>query len=353
MIKSLLLLSLLLSCSTRKESSPVVITPIPEPVPYKNSLTVQFDCTLFGDDLIPHVFPGSHCVFQDDGSIISGTNEVLRKIGLDNSIIWELKKSIHHQINLSVDKKRILTLSSEVKKIDGLRVRDDLILILDQDGKVLHEQTGLWLVEKIGRQPLMWSLEKTDPSILIADSEATHFNSIYEIPENAGAQKASYLKPGNIIINSIKLGTFILSPDLKKLLFHTDFIESWKNMTHDVQVAKDGTLLYFNNMVRHYGKDNPHSSIDKYDTVKKEMTFRFTSDPKEMFYATFCGGVQEIGDNIFFSHLTNGGFLYSPSQKKMLRSVPPGNRTPLKPVPRQQIKMVDVREFMTARKINQ
>ncbi len=339
MIK-LIFLILLCGCASNK----VVQTEfIPTVTPELSDLHAYFNCTLFKEkDVL--TYPGNFCVFNDDGSFLSGTHNGIRKIRADNSVEWEIERPIHHQVNLSPDKKRILTLSSTYKLKAGKTERDDVILILDENGKVLHEQSGTWLLGQTGLKPLYWPILENNPGASKADIDVTHFNSIYEIPENTGAAQASYLAPGNIIINSSALGIFILAPDLKKLLYHTK-AGIW--LIHDVQVTPDGEFIFFNNIVTgDKSAPNPYSSIDKYNPVTRMTTFRWTSEPKEVFYATTCGGVQELGDYIFFSHIVTGGYLYSKSRKMIVKTVPPGNSTPLKPKPVQQIKLLDVRKFL-------
>jgi hypothetical protein len=236
-------------------------------------------------------------------------------------------------------------MSSSIKEKAGKKERDDVLLILDENGKVLHQQTGSWLLRQIGHRPINLRI-KHPIGEEKADYDLTHFNSIYEIPENAGAAHASYLKPGNIIVNSSGVGIFILSPDLKRVLYHVKIKDNEDVLLHDVQVTLEGEFIYFNNVIADPESPNRYSAIDKYNPITKKRTFRFTAEPKGMFYATTSGGVQEFGDFIFFSHIVTGGYLYSKTKKTIVLTVPPSFSSPLRPVPVQQIKILDVRKFL-------
>ncbi len=284
------------------------------------------------------------CIFLNDGSFISATSQTLRRFGKDHEILWEVKDIFHHQLNLSPDGQRILSLSSNVVKRNGKDQRDDVFIILDLNGKVLHRESFYpHMVEKKIRL-LNWTMGKRLKD-LGAQSESSHFNSIYEIPANAYEMKLPWLKQGNIIVNSTSLGVFILSPDVKNVLHRKLFDSSHNHEIHDVQVNPEGEYLFFNNRIS-ISSNAYISAIQKYDDVKKSLTFNFQSNPPEMFYSPACGGVQEFRDMIFFSHVTTGGYYYSKEKETIVSSIPGLNGNPHESSPVQQLKLINANEFL-------
>jgi hypothetical protein len=263
--------------------------------------------------------------------------------------MWELPGSFHHQINLSGDKKRVLALSTETNLRGKIRERDDIFVILDvETGKIIHRKLARELLIENRLIPLSWGDSKFIKDMK-ADVETSHFNSIYEIPENKGELKAGYLKHGNIIINSLSLGIFILSPDLTKTLFHELNPFSRRNHLHDVQVSPTGEFLIYNNIVNDNSEGYPYSAIQKYDSINKTLTFEYTPSPKAFFFSSACGGVQELdNDLIFFSHFTIGGFLYSRKQKKMIFAMAVTNGSIYSISGTQQLKLIDFSKFEEA-----
>lgn len=309
-----------------------------------SKLWFQNGCTLYKNSLIVKTFPGLHCAFLDDGSFISVTAENIKRFSPDKTLLWEIPGHFHHQVNLSPDGKRILTLSSEVVEFNKEKVRDDVIVVLDLDGKILSRQSVVPLLDTKAFRFLNWR-DSLELKPLGATAERTHFNSIYEIPENAASEKLPWMKPGNIIANSSGMGFFVFDPAVKKILYAHNYREAFFNLTHDVQVTKDGGILIFNNSVRN-PRNSFFSAIQIYDPITEKVTFDYRSSPEEFFYSPACGGVQDMGDHLFVSHIIMGGFLISKKDKKTVRSFPGynGNNRDLRPI--QQLKLIDAEKFL-------
>lgn len=301
-------------------------------------LWIQNGCSLYRRKVIK-IFPGSFCQFLDDGSFISASHTSIRLFSKAQEVVWEIKGHFHHQVNLSLDKKRILVLTSDIVKRDGKLQRDDAFLILDLDGKTIARESFHPHLLRRSLTPLNWTTLK------MASLETSHFNSIYEVPENPYSNTVPWLKAGNIIVNCLMLGVFIFSPDLKKILHHRTFTFSQDHFVHDIQITANGEFLVFNNLALSKN-ENSHSAIQKFNGPENRMTLDFRASPPEMFYSAHSGGVQEIGDSIFFSHVVNGGYVYSQTRKEILQSIPGYLGDIIKLNPTQQLKLVDVTEFL-------
>ena len=311
------------------------------------ALSLQNGCAVTLNEGLVKSYPGQICLFLDDGTFISTSEKGLRRFNRDQTTMWELTGQFHHQVNLSPDKKRVLALSSEVVKRGNLVERDDLLLILDvETGKTIHRRNAREIVKDGKFIPPRWGNNRLLKAVN-ATLETSHFNSIYEVPKNKGETKASYLKAGNIIANSSGVGTVILSPDLRETLYFQPNPESYSHQVHDVQVSSTGEFLLFNNLVYDPTLNYAYSSINKYDPVKNKTTFKYTAEAKALFFSAACGGVQELDDDtLFFSHIVNGGFLYSRKQKKILHAFQGRNGNRLDIVPTQQLKLINFRSFL-------
>ena len=225
------------------------------------------------------------------------------------------------------------------KPTEGYRI--DKFLILSKDGKVLHRQNASELLKQVNR-------EGYDAL------EMTHFNSFYQIPEITGPAP-DYIKERNFILNSKRVGIFIVSADLKKVLHFRRIKSSADHQVHDAQILPNGHLIYFNNthVPDEEGKNN-YSTIEELDLNSEKMVFEFKAEPKGSFYSRHCGGVQRIDeDRVLFSHMLTGTYLFS-QKKKDFQShmfqthLGEGGRF----FPSQQVKAMDLRSFLSHWKSN-
>ncbi len=319
-----------------------------------NSLQLQKNCQIYslsGEAL--QIVPGDLCLFLDDGSFVSSTDRYLRFFSKNDEVIWEHSGHFHHQMNFSQDRKRILALSSA---FDGT-IRQDRFLILDLTGKVLHSQTTDSLLHQANLPALKnffsipsWKSER----------ETSHFNSIYEIPPTQGLDLPSYLKEGNVIVNSLDLGFFILSPDLQTVLYHARFPNSYEHRVHDVQVTPEGNFIYFNNNVNFGQKTNfiisgPevgnfYSGVYEVKPQTFEIVRWFESNPKEMFYSWVSSNVQRLSRDIWlFTHHLDGVYIYSHATKSMIHALPALHFWQRAPLPLHEIRAGDFRRFLDNR----
>lgn len=318
-------------------------------------------CTLYstsGKQL--RLFPGSYCIFFEDGKFLSATESALRLFNKKNEVVWEIPGHFHHQLNLSSDRKRILTLSSELVETPQGPVRTDVILVISLDGKVLHRQSGVEIMKQAKQESINFFMANQLAEIFKTKIENTHFNSVYEIPKITNKNVPSYIKEGNIIVNGLVLGIHILSPDLKTVLFQKKFDTSYNHWVHDVQVKSNGNVIYFNNIDAIPGKplypiilsgqnpENYSSSVQELDPLMKKIIFNFSASPKSLFFSWVCGSVQELSSDILlFTHYLNGAYIYSKSKKTTLATVPGTNADYHRIVPSQQVKAQDLTAFLS------
>ncbi len=318
------------------------------------ALTLVNGCRLFaltGESV--GSFPGTMCIFLPDGSFISGSDTHLRFFSKNDEILWEIPGHFHHQLNLSPDGKRILTLSS----VTSGKEREDRFLVLDLKGSIVHAQTAQPLLAATKTSRLNLRMPIPMGSLKI---ESTHFNSIYEIPKLDGSNLPAYLREGNIIVNSTHLGVFILSPDLQQVLYHSTFANSRRHNVHDVQVTRRGTFLYFNNMVESGqpqffqvagpGLPDLWSAVNELDPRTGKLLHTFEAQPRHLFYSYISSNVQEVTEDIWlFTHFINGTYLYSKSRRELILAVPGTHYTPSGFMPSQQVRAERLIEFLRSR----
>lgn len=326
-----------------------------------DNLTLANGCRLFQlDGFNFKTFPGSMCLFLDDGNLISANENAIRLFNPKNEVVWEIKGHFHHQINLTNDKKSILALSSAVSAgPEGAR-RQDKVMIISLDGKVLHEKLADDIFTEAKSSPTKMLIDPHMRYLFGSGHEISHLNSIYAIPENKNEKKYPYLKAGNIIINGLQTGIHILNSDLSKVVKYIELKKhTIAHAIHDVQVTPEGNILLFNNAVLTHHKiyhthpnwrsfNNLHSAIQEFKIPSLTLVKKFETDPVELFYSKACGSIQEIdSDTWLFTHIVSGTYVYSKSKKKVIQSISATHLNDHQFIPTQQVKAWDLRKFLS------
>lgn len=294
--------------------------------------------------------PGRICLFFPNGNFVSASDRAMRLFTSDNQLVWEIKGHFHHQVNFSNDRQRILALTSQTIIRNDKPTRIDKFIVVSLAGEILFEQTSDVLLQEVNEKFLELPLTPWVTEATGAREEISHMNSFYEIPKLSGQPRHPAIQTGNYIINGYVQGLFIMSPDLKKVLHHSLLPTSLWHHTHDLQVTKNGNILFFNNITSESKGAHTFSAIQEYDILKKKLVFDFTASPKAMFYSKACGGVQELDDDhILFSDNYNGTFIYSRSQKEMVASYRHTHFLNGAFTPNQQVKAEDLTLFLKSR----
>lgn len=280
------------------------------------------DCTILDiSGKVKRVFPGKMCLFLDDGRFVSANENFIRLYGKKKEPLWTLPGHYHHQLALSLDKKKILAIASSYLTIKGEKIREDLFQVISLEGKILAEERTSKILTDAKLPFLFWVNSPWLVQETSTKKEISHFNSFYEIPANESG--LSYLQQGNFVINGLSHGIFVLTSDLKKTLHHEILPTSINHFVHDVQVTKEGNIIYFNNFSKEGGEDlNSFSTIHEYDLKKKQTVFEFKANPETTFFSRYCGSVQELDDGLLlFSDKFNGTWIYSRNDKKLLLTI--------------------------------
>ena len=273
---------------------------------------------IFNKDLevIRNLDPEAYlCLPLADGGWISATDLSLTRRKPDGAVIWQRKGFFSHQIRI-IDNDYLLGFFYEVKKVNGERVKFDLIEKLDlKSGKTLKTFSIYdYFFNKAKLSPFQSLFDSQDKMVLAggARREASHFNSI-SITEN------------NVYISDLRLPTLILTHELEFKGFN-NFFESriwpqahgplkwalqyrglnsfYKNpplkpvapedhSKHDLQFSDDNSKLVFVNRA----VDSEHLKTFRiYEFRGSELVFQFPTDPEDYIESSCCGGVEKIND---------------------------------------------------------
>lgn len=250
-------------------------------------------------------FTGRYCIFLDDGSYISNViidkSQHVVRFGPHNEIMWKRKMEVHHQINLSPDKKRVLVLSSERSKKFICKVRFDVLNVLDiNTGKTLFYWNSKEYVADFMRM-----LRRFSTPLLYSNvdnkrwsCEMTHLNSAYEIPENENSTKNPAFSPGNYILNFYGFGyVLIIDKNTKKIVWESSLGSKRLNVLnlHDVQVLENGDIIYARNF--DFLPDvYRSSSFEIFNPITEKTTVLYPLDKKDYFSSNVMGGIQKLND---------------------------------------------------------
>lgn len=248
-------------------------------------------------------FPGELCAFTDDGSILSTEEERIVYYDKNLKIKWTLPIKAHHQVNLNLKKDKFLLIGSDiVKQKNAKPARSDVLYIVNKSGKIekkfdLFKEKAqfdkkYWVQAQKRKFPVIWTPSRFSD----AEWELTHVNSFYEIDAK--------FNHGSFIVNDISLMlVFTLSADLKKVVWQSHLSSDPWTMLHDVQVLRNGNLLYYDNGT----KSRPYSTLIEYDLKNSKIVWQYERTPKESFYAVRWGGIQRLENgNTLFSDITKG-----------------------------------------------
>jgi hypothetical protein len=253
-------------------------------------------------------FPGDHCVFLPDGGLISASQQGLRRFDHHDQLLWDVPGLFHHSVALSTDGKRVLVLGSETLGPTEKRLRHDIVLIYDLNGKELHRRSALPILAQAGRPALQWEMSPSHRELTKSSGEVSHFNSFYEIPP--GAPLTPKLRGARYVVNGSGSGVFFLTEDLQELRHHF-MADSRTHSAHDAQVTPTGRLLLFHNVNR-TPNGVIYSAVREFDLATGRETLEITSNPKGLFFGRFAGGVQWLdADLTLFSDNLLGVYLHS------------------------------------------
>lgn len=274
-------------------------------------------------------YPAEHCLFFPDGSFVTGgTDKGLELRGADQQVVWKKDLVPHHMISAAENGdilavvsewheileqkppfKQFIFFQSETgpmqitekfpKGFSRGKFRVDKLVRISRSGEVQGElsffKNPLYTIHR-----LYHPKPGKDPKATFKGWEASHFNSVYEIPANKSPLPA--FAKGNIITyDTLNRRLLILSPNLDRIVWRMFSENLGCSNAHDFQVLPSGNLLVFKNYACTIYSD---SSLEEIDPVRRHTVWKYF-DPDGNFRAPTQGSVQALsGDRIFFAYHT-------------------------------------------------
>lgn len=255
--------------------------------------------------------PGEQCLLRPDGSFVSATGTGLKFYDANGVVKWSLDSNFHHQIVWSANGEQILALASEVReRVPGEKVRWDRFQVIGLDGVVAKEGLAFEMLRQSGQAPFH-DVNRQAP--LDVGFEATHVNSIYEIPPlRAQPQRPRHWAPGNYVVDAFGHGLYVFDAELKRVLWHQRSPHAHEHFTHDPQVLPNGRMLQFLNLAQGSQENLRSSAVEEVDLASGKQVLRIGARPRAFFSSRFGGSVQNVDDDlILFTTSFTGIYLYS------------------------------------------
>lgn len=285
---------------------------------------------------------GERCVFFEDGSLVAAIDNQLVMYDKDLKTLWRKYIFNHHQLNRSGN--TLLVMSDEHLLENNELVRYDVLHVIDFSGNILNtfkvsQFKDTWYPKSEKQYWILSSPYKKNDQMV--KKEFSHFNSFYSIPANSAESKSSVFSEGNYIVSDCRGKIFILSKDLKKVLWEIGNVEEMTLRTHDAQFTEQGKIIYYYNNA--WGKQN-YTTLDELDPLTLKRRILFREDPPELFFSMSRGGLQILKNgNILTSDNSHPprAFEIASDTQEIVWSYQPQNLTEI-----QDIKRHDLKRFL-------
>ena len=334
----------------------------PRPDPKKHFVA---DSVIYDENFETLMVYNGMGVFFDDGTSIVASHDdhpSVIKYSASGDVIWKRDIYTHHQMNLSIDKKRLLLLSTEVRPRGKETAGYDTFLILDvMNGKTLAEKSSFDFIKS--HLDAFSRIDYFDTKVGFKTMKtAFHFNSFYEIPPNLSEKTNRAFKRGNFIVNdAYRPYLLILDSGLKDVVWSFRPFEDVLGF-HDVQFQEDGKILFYRGSHLQSPKEK-RTVVFKFDPVKNSKEIIFPEDLKNPSAERFTGfsdskgSAQETTEGYLISHHDSekgGMIIFTDKNGHLLKTLfnPIIDKVSQRPAAIQQIKQYDLSEFFKNRKIH-
>jgi len=230
-----------------------------------------------------------HAQLLADGSIlvpaINEENPTLLHLSWDSEVLFQVKLRAHHDADLREDG-RLTTLTFDWRSLPEftfgdaeVEVRDELVVVLDDAGKVLEEHS---MIDMLSSNPEVFTFQ--DVEIRPGDGkkrkdqlDLLHANSVYWMREH-DAKKHPLFAVGNVLVSMRHQDCMaIVRPETGQVLW------SWGqgelSGPHDATVLANGNLMIFDN-----GLEHRRSRVVEVNPDTKEIVWEWQApNPKDIF----------------------------------------------------------------------
>ena len=304
-------------------------------------------------------FPGSMCVFYNNGDVASYQNGMLMMYRLRPSmkILWQQKVWAHHEIRKD-DKGNIWLNGWRTHKFKGRLIRFESIHQFSRQGKLLYAWDSSTRMKALARliglekelsRPAheLFQLQYTDyahlrygrstyyarymynigqllePNIgtpLNTKFAFLHSNSVSVIPPNPYTAKYPFYRAGNIVTHLNPHNVLvIIDPRTDKVVWSMKSGKRRGLGQHSLRITKQQTFLYFSNndAIDDQGTLRNHSKIIELNPRTRKIVWEYTGTPKSSFWSNRMGSVQRLsnGNTLICDSLNGRAFEVTPDKE--------------------------------------
>lgn len=258
-----------------------------------------------------------HVEVNERGDLFGLGEGPLRKVDWDSALLWESPVNAHHDLEVQPSG-RIYVLGKEIAR-PGRRdapIVDNLVVVLDADGKVLRREafSRLFGLPRPGRLALVAEqlaklpAEKRSEEALLRDQppvlDVFHANSIQVLDRDVPGLGAR----GDVLVSVRNLdGVFVLDLDEGRVVW------GWGprhlQRPHHAVLLSDGSLSIFDN-----GWFRKWSRVLRVDPRERRVVWHYPPEPDPEFFSIRRGAAQ---------HLPNGNVLVTESERGHVFEIDP------------------------------
>ena len=228
-----------------------------------------------------HLFPNGEmlALFEGNGLI---------KIRWDSQVIWAINDMFHHDMEVTADG-RIFVLNRRLatfdKINDGEPILEDLITVLDKDGRALETYS----VVKMLIDSEFADLIKHIPRM----GDCFHTNTL-EVLDGRWAAKSPVLKAGNVLLSMRMFDTIMIADLEARKIVWAQKPGIWAKQ-HQPTLIGNGHMLLFNNVLEEKetaGYDA--SSVIEFDPVTMQVVWEYKGTEAIPFFSNHSGSNQRL-----------------------------------------------------------
>ncbi len=310
--------------------------------------TYSSECSVYEDNgKFIFRFPGEFCLFSSHKYFVTYNEGELVFYDPKMNILWKHKIEIHHDIDLSDQRKEVATIYRKTKRINNVNRVDDVVVVYNFKGEPVFE----WKVtehaqelEKIYNKKLSYEFDEVNNVTYLAK-----LNSIQIIPPNILEKQNSAFAAGNILINDRLNSSFLILDRNGTIVWSKVLADSGYRSGHSPKLNSEGNILFFKNHVPWPLEAHELKELQKKKVIRKVKNGKLiftkdycTGDETEIFYSkliefnpltqkviweyipqnklTFCSsyyGYSQLLDtgNVLVSHISNGGSAFEVNRR--------------------------------------
>ena len=226
---------------------------------------------------------------QPNGDVLIAGMDARRyvmRMNWDGKVLWRYDLEAHHDIGRTPDG-RVMVLTFQERWLprisDRFAVRDDLVTILNEEGKVEDSASLFNMMSKSGFQ-----FERVAPDEREGHIDLFHANSVQWMTQDHLYQRHPIYGPGNILV-SIRHQNTVAVFDWEKRELLWEWGRGQISGQHDAQVLKDGHFLIFDN-----GLSRGWSRVIELDPLSKRIVWEYSAPDQKAFYTLGRGSNQRL-----------------------------------------------------------